>query len=540
MQDNKHPEIQTLLASSLETDGVRLDVPFGFYWTRKSPAIAKSLIENFSKGNSVIMDPFLGSGTTAIGSLHSGANRLFVGVELNELPLENLKFTIKPDIQRLEIEVSSIQEVIESTLKLYRLQLGKSDFEISKLVFDSNESSLFPISFEGVLNNSQLIKIADGHELFELALEAYAKKLATIPVREAKELAPNSRIAIGIGMDTSDPFSPLNFETLFQMREISRANKTAQLLLASCLHLCKLTDAKSQSQFPYWKPKLSIHEKAAPLVLRKYLDLLISKAKSGLATSGTHIFENFDEWRGGERGGLLLIKGPTQSALKNTLTDESVDLVITDPPYFDQVAYSEYLKLYEYFTHFNSELEDEIVQSSRTGAGKTRDTFLRELGLAFEEIRRVMKTGSLALVYFKDSKPKNLHDFIQTLESKGLRFLTQAHLPKSTFTYKQNTSKESTVGGDSIMVFLAGSPVDDDLDIGLSKVESEKLFLELFEGYLKAHGPTSLTEALDNGLIVQLYRAGALSSLSNSSFFFDSASKIFDYDAATRKWKTKA
>jgi len=484
------------------------------------------------------MDPFLGSGTTAIGSLFAG-NRLFVGVEINELPIANLMFTIKPDINNFEKEVTSIKEIIDKTSEMYRFNLQDHVFEISKVIFDTNEFTLTPIMFEGALDGSKLTKISAGHDSFELALEAYSSAVKANPTREVKILAENSRIAIGPGMTTSDPFSPLNFETLYQMRELAKTNKTAQLLLASCLHLCRLTDSKSQSQFPYWKPKKSIHEKAAPVILAKYLSKLIERATSLFTTIDLNVFETFEDWLGQKNNGTLLIKGATQTALKKSIPDESVDLVVTDPPYFDQVAYSEYLKLYEYYTHFTSELDNEIVQSSRTGGGKTREVFLEELGQAFSETRRVMKKNALALVYFKDSKPRNLHDFIAILEAVGLSFQTQVHLAKNTYTYKQNATKESTVGGDSIMVFQASLPSESLSNNSLPKWESEQLFIAMFQEYLSENGPSSLTEALDNGLIAKLYRSGALSSVGESSFFFDCASKQFSYDQSTRKWSLR-
>jgi DNA modification methylase len=535
VSDIKLSEIQAKLAKSLNSAHTNLELPFGFYWTRKSPSIAKSLIENFSSANSVILDPFLGSGTTGIGSLSAG-DRLFVGVEVNELPIANLMFTIKPHIRNFEKEILSIKEILDKSSEMYRFTLQDHVFEISKVIFDLKDGVLSPIMFEGSIDGSKLTKISAGHDFFELALETYFSTVKANPTREVKILAENSRIAIARGMTTSDPFSPLNFETLYQMRELAKTNKTAQLLLASCLHLCRLTDSKSQSQFPYWKPKNSIHEKAAPLILSKYLSKLVERANSLFTTIDLNVYEKFEDWSGQKNNGTLLIKGATQTALKNSIPDESVDLVLTDPPYFDQVAYSEYLKLYEYYTHFTSELDNEIVQSSRTGAGKTREVFLQELGAAFSETRRVMKNNTLALVYFKDSKPRNLHDFISTLEGIGLSFQTQVHLAKNTYTYKQNASKESTVGGDSIMVFQASLPSKSHSNKSLSKPESEQLFIAMFQEYLSENGPSSLTEALDNGLIAKLYRSGALSSVGDSSFFFDCASKQFSYDESTRKW----
>ena len=43
-----------------------------------------------------------------------------------------------------------------------------------------------------------------------------------------------------------------------------------------------------------------------------------------------------------------LINSPIQK-IADLIPDKSIDFVITDPPYYDQIAYSEYLKIWEHF-----------------------------------------------------------------------------------------------------------------------------------------------------------------------------------------------
>ena len=66
---------------------------FGFYWTKKSVDLARTLIEIYTKSSEAIFDPFMGSGSTILGSIASNGNRLAIGVEINELPIRNLQAT---------------------------------------------------------------------------------------------------------------------------------------------------------------------------------------------------------------------------------------------------------------------------------------------------------------------------------------------------------------------------------------------------------------------------------------------------------------
>ena len=52
-----------------------------FYWTKKSSNASREIL-NTSKRKGIILDPFMGSGTTGVAS--AKLNRNFIGIELNE------------------------------------------------------------------------------------------------------------------------------------------------------------------------------------------------------------------------------------------------------------------------------------------------------------------------------------------------------------------------------------------------------------------------------------------------------------------------
>ena len=60
---------------------------------------------------------------------------------------------------------------------------------------------------------------------------------------------------------------------------------------------------------------------------------------------------------------LVLTKG-SQYITNDDIPDDSVSLIITDPPYMDQVLYSEYMQLYKPFIGVGFNLHDEIIVSS--------------------------------------------------------------------------------------------------------------------------------------------------------------------------------
>ena len=108
--------------------------PFGFYWTRKNYRLASRIISEFSDHNSVILDPFLGSGSTALGVSILKSKRLFVGVEINQLPIENLKLNL--DVERFIKDefLEKISATLESIRSSYILETSAGLVTIHKTI----------------------------------------------------------------------------------------------------------------------------------------------------------------------------------------------------------------------------------------------------------------------------------------------------------------------------------------------------------------------------------------------------------------------
>jgi adenine-specific DNA methylase len=107
-----------------------------------------------------------------------------------------------------------------------------------------------------------------------------------------------------------------------------------------------------------------------------------------------------------DKNALLLC----QSSQDLPLPESSVDAVITDPPYFDNVMYGElsdffyvWLRLflkdrYSFFASARTPKMAEIVKNAE--AGKDEDFFLSSLTMVFEEARRVLKEEGLMVFTF--------------------------------------------------------------------------------------------------------------------------------------------
>lgn len=183
-----------------------------------------------------------------------------------------------------------------------------------------------------------------------------------------------------------------------------------------------------------------------PFELRLENDLLGARAGTSKITSSAPIApvlaQNWQELTASSGSGALILNG-NSAALP--IPDGSVDAIITDPPYFDFVHYSELsdfffawlapaLKAsYPWFDRADSSAEGEVQD-------KDPRTFARHLGLVFAESRRVLKDDGVLAFSFHHSRPEGWAAIYCALADAGLSVVTahpvhaemRAASPKST------------------------------------------------------------------------------------------------------------
>jgi len=496
-----------------------------FYWTRKNPQVISNIIENFTSEGDILFDPFLGSAPILFSLDNSNKNLYFVGSEINEMPISFMKFNLS------EISTDELDSIRRNFIKFYDNYQSLYEYEsplynesivVSKIILDKSEEGYIPKQF--IFEGKEKLTIdKNDTKFFKKYTSEYQKrcnKLKQYTENQDIDLLPNSRIAISEGMRMSDLFNPINFHILTEYSKEFKNDKSMIVLLASVLHLCRLTDLKSQSQFPFWVPKKDVVERNILLLLKKRIEKVCKEKKYN--TLQLNLVKTFKELKKKKKG-IYILNKPSQMISENELPNESVDLVITDPPYFDQVAYSEYLKIWEHFCGYKSQLRGELIHSNRKEEASNKDAYLENLYNCFSLVTKKLKNNGLSIIFFKDSKPENIHLFIKQLAKCGLKFIKTCHLNKKKYTYKQNTTIDTTVSGECLFFFkktpatIKRTANDSSASNDQIKNEIEKAISSFAKKYYKNKGEMSLGELYDNGLILYLYEKDLLKHISNSS-----------------------
>jgi hypothetical protein len=153
----------------------------------------------------------------------------------------------------------------------------------------------------------------------------------------------------------------------------------------------------------------------------------------------------------------------------------------------------------------------------------------------FSVISKKLKENHLAVVYFKDSKLNNISDFLQIMENSNLEYMHQVHVAKSKFTYKQNTSRDSTVEGDSLYVFRKVKNLQKNKLATLNEFELDLEILSLIDEYLAAQGSSTPSKILDDFVIPNLWKSKMLHLITSDNIYQKLVNENYAIDKETRK-----
>lgn len=502
------------------------------YWSQKSYNIIDLIIEELSDPGDIIFDPFMGSGVTILESVKKNLGRSAIGVDVNEMPTFIVK-TLLGDLRKKNYadDLVNFSLFLDKLSAFYNTQLPNGETAtITKVLFDKpnrTENSFFIKKIFYKYNNEKGEKT--GKDIYESdyqLMKFYSENL----VVENIKLLPNSRIAVGQNDHIADIFTPRNFSVLNKIVEYiekNNNNNVLRYLLMSVLHLSKITDTHSNSQWPLWIPKKNAIEKNIVELLKqritrieKTTSFLNSEYSDNLnLTSNEKNIKIMDS-----QFAKVLLKG-SQNINNQDVPDNSIDLVITDPPYMDQVLYSEYMQLYQPFLKFQYNLEDEIVVSNGAERNKGKSTYFDLLDKVFRITSDKAKEDSYMALYFHDSSLTVWEELLSVLESNGFKYITQQHIPKVR-TLKNILSPKKSLSGDAILLFQNTK----------NKIESYNQIVssqEMVEGINeqaqliieKAGRPLGTPELYDMGVMEFIIQNGWLPNLSKN---FPSLVEIFE------------
>jgi 16S rRNA G966 N2-methylase RsmD len=389
------------------------------YWGRKAGSIAELYISKYSQPKEIVLDAFGGAGSIIKAALLLGRRGIYS--DLN--PLAAL-------IARVEIEgVDANALALASTNLLRRQRLCYLDnlggrhwmscsnlYEVSCKCGARTQASYFLWNGETVV--AAKVKCGCGDPLIRFS------RCETGAINSVYEF-PGARLWYSNGLPfqkrrqvnaVSELFTQRNLiilsallKDIKKIRTDERTKRALLIAFASILYQASKMSRQHGGTWAvnsYWIPK--IHVERNPYFLFKDALARLSRIKE-LASAHT--------------SAEPVIKGEAPLAILNNdakelpLPDNSVHLVITDPPFTDEIQYFELSYMAASWLGLPIPFDKEIVVNHKQG--KNLDGYCRLLSKSFEELYRVLKPGRTAIIMLHDENKGIFNKLVELVEGAG-------------------------------------------------------------------------------------------------------------------------
>lgn len=488
------------------------------YWARKPHNVVAEYLKTYSKPNDVVLDPFSGSGVTAIESLK--LNRKAIAVDLD--PLAN--FIARATLLPLDLkEFSRIFKKIEKRTKesispLYLTKCVKCKKEVMAEAIIWGKDAPKEIRYSCDCENGTQWKDV-GKEDYKLLKEI--EKMDIHHWYPENELIWNTRVNVHKGTKVSDLFTKRNLLALSiiykeieaikdkTIKELMRFTFSSALPQASKMVFVyrmkgRERDVGGWATRGYWVPREYFEINAWNCFEERFEKVVRGKEESNKLIK--HFKEGNEFSDLGNKANILFF---TQSSLDlSNIPSNSVDYIFTDPPYGDSVPYLELDYMWNSWLKFAVNFEDEIIISDSPVRNKNFELYDKMLKAAFREIFRVLKPGKYLTVTFHNTDIKVWKSIISAVTYGGFDLEKIIYQPPARPSAKGLLHPYASAVGDYYIRFSKPKSLKPKSEEEISEERYKKVVLESAKKILAERGePTPYTYIL-NGIYVELKKEG--------------------------------
>lgn len=411
------------------------------FWARKTWNVVGQYIDNYCPENGIVLDPFSGSGVTAIEALRRG--RRAIAIDLIPVGNNILRATLAP-VNALELRNAFLrvqQKVENEILGLYQTECRACGKQI---IFDcmvwENEKPRevrYKCPHCGDRQDKGCrLSVHDEHRLYEIEQTNIALPYPrnTLyhsngkPFKEKQKyesldqlFTHRNLLALAILRDAVEKES--NPELRFMLR----------MAFTSMVHLCTCMMPVRPSrpfsgvwnEHTYWSASLNMEQNVwrefESSVIGKQ-GVLACKAESNRVLRDVRFAKNLSQILSGAAN-ILIVTGNSLAFMKE-IPESSIDYIFTDPPYDSSVQYGELSYLWvAWFGNaggYLDSLKDEVIRNEHQD--KDFDAYYRMLTTAFKEVFRLLRDDSYLTVTFHNPATKVRNATIRAGSFAGFDF----------------------------------------------------------------------------------------------------------------------
>lgn len=540
---SQHPNYK-LLQENIKKIKPQVDNPGGLihnYVARKPYNVVSRLIAELTQSGDVVFDPMFGSGTTIIEA--SKLNRSAIGCDINPIGYKIANISLRRwDLSQIILNLSNFIDEIENACEpLYSIQQGNETRILERCHFNYDKTgTLIPISYWYKTNDSGKLSrrkkaFADApfRENYQLYRSQRLKSITDTP------LLANSRIAIKKGATILDYFCHRNRIALdIIIRALRKywdknayGKEVLEVLVSSAINLIKLSDKKASSQIPYWLPKLNVTSRNAAMILSNKADAMV-RGLSYLQEQCQSLLTSPQSDKQDCTSHIKLYNKPSQLLTYRELQNESVDLILTDPPYADQVPYLEYSQLWNILLSPETDIpyEQELVVSNAPERQKGFAGFYKDFQAIILRSVKALKPKGHFVMFYHSFDLADWAAIDKTMREAGLVFCVQFPSPSPRKSFKSVTSPMRTLDGNYIIIYRKDTNVASTCTFSSIDEVCARIIM-LASGIIKQKGGATTQDLYDGGLLNDAVSKGYIAILASQfSSFTDIIKNYFTYN----------
>lgn len=474
------------------------------YFTRRSATVVRAYLDRYTRMGDVVLDPFGGSGVTAIEAFLMGRS----GVQNDLNPFANFLAASIADTRLaslLPLQKGFDRVAYSCRERLDRLE-NASENDVRQTL---HEVPLPP--------NIHLHKTSDAERFYDLFTPRQLAALAILKQAIDTELDESIRLPLLLAWSASAAKLNRTF--------ISAKGRAESRGGASIFSIYRYKLAKIPVELPLWKTFEG-----------RYLNVLAAK-KEVLSIRDQSERRDSNSQLDSQRHFRTLTVDAVDIA--DTMGKESVDYIFTDPPYGAFIAYLDLSTLWNHWLGFKVSLakrRSEIIVGGDLGLSE--DLYKRRLAASLSACVQTLKPDRWMSVVFQHWDVSYFETILRTLTDAGV-VLKAAVTQEREVIWSMHKKKnaESMLAGEMILTFY--KPVR--LPTPACARESQGHYLtDLLDEILRAEPVGEITsQCLFNKLVLHAWEAQSLSHLTvnREAFVAELHKRGWRYDSRKHSWR---
>ncbi len=498
------------------------------YWARKPHNVVSEYISHYSKEGDIVLDPFSGSGVTAIEAIKMG--RKAIAIDLDPMATFIARETATPvDLKIFEQTFRDTEKKIRDKIyELYKTNCGKCKKEVitEAVIWEIDRpkeirytcSCAKGTQWKNVTNND----LKRLEEIENKSISYWYPK---------NELIWNSRVNVRQGEKVYELFTKRNLYALSmilneiekieneKIKDLLKFTFSSSLPQASKLVFVirkrgrqtgKYEETKEVGSWAtrgYWIPKEYFEINAWNCLEERFNKILRGKEESNELIKNYKEAKTFNDL---DDGANILIKTFNTIELDKTVPTNNVDYVFTDPPYGDAVPYLELDYMWSSWLKFSPNFDDEIIISDSPVRAKTSEVYERMLKAAFIQVYKVLKPGKYMTVTFHNTDIKVWNAIISACIYAGFELEKIIYQSPARPSAKGLLAQYGSAVGDYYIRF---KKPEAEKQTSLDQIDEERyrrIIVESAKKIIAERGEATPYTYILNGIIVELKKEGAL------------------------------